>query len=323
MTNAIYINEPSKQITYGTAGDDYIYATSGIWFNLDGGAHIYGDYLYLSNPFSSTTVFDIKAQTIKSGKQTIAKMKNIEGLYLSNQGSDVIVDADKSGLFVFDTASGDDIYYAGVGNKVYEGNAGFDSILFDKSSKAITVNLTESPLNDLQQKITSGDSIYLITHVEKIGGSTKNDNITISTNGYLVDGFKGNDTITGGVNNDSIGGGAGRDILTGGEGGDVFIFAASGTSNIDTITDFQRGLDKIQMSPSVFGSLGLITSENIVNADRALDGNDFLIIKADSQGNATLFYDADGSGSRSNLLIVAKLMGVSALGVEDFWAPPI
>lgn len=323
MTNTISIDEPSKGITFGTNEDDLFNAFCNIWFNIDGGEDIYGDYLWLNNPLNNTLTFDIGAQTIKSGKQTIGKVKNIEKIYVFNQGSDIIIDKDNTNLIVIATGEGDDIYYAGAGNKIYEGSTGYDSILFDKASKALNINLTDSPLNDTMQMIYLGDFVYSISHVEKIGGSKKNDTITIATNGYVVDGFKGNDTITGGVNHDSIGGGAGKDILTGGEGNDVFIFAESGSANVDTISDFQRGSDKILLNTNIFSSLSFITDGNIVNGSKPLDVNDYLIIKADSKGILTVFYDADGSGTRSTAQAIVKLLGINQLNSEDFVNPPL
>jgi Ca2+-binding RTX toxin-like protein len=72
----------------------------------------------------------------------------------------------------------------------------------------------------------------------------------------------GNDSIVGGTGNDNLNGGAGADVLTGGAGADVltggteadtFVFLAIGDSTAaiggrDTITDFESGVDKIDLS---------------------------------------------------------------------------
>lgn len=65
-------------------------------------------------------------------------------------------------------------------------------------------------------------------------------------------GWAGNDRITGGNGNDLITGGAGKDLLTGGGEIDSFIFttttdSAKGTQR-DVITDFEQGVDKINLS---------------------------------------------------------------------------
>ncbi|NIJ22077.1 hypothetical protein FHS95_003788 [Sphingomonas naasensis] len=54
------------------------------------------------------------------------------------------------------------------------------------------------------------------------------------------------DSLTGGDGNDRLNGGAGHDLLTGGSGNDVFAFSDLG--GWDSITDFRRGQDKIDLS---------------------------------------------------------------------------
>ena len=58
-------------------------------------------------------------------------------------------------------------------------------------------------------------------------------------------GGSGADHLHGGNDADTLNGGAGKNILTGGAGADIFIFTAGNDQNI--ITDFQDGVDRIQM----------------------------------------------------------------------------
>jgi hypothetical protein len=69
--------------------------------------------------------------------------------------------------------------------------------------------------------------------------------------------------LNGGGGNDVLVGNAGNDTLTGGAGADHFLFnTALGTTNVDRITDFARGVDKIVLGDDVFTALtaGAFTS---------------------------------------------------------------
>lgn len=59
-------------------------------------------------------------------------------------------------------------------------------------------------------------------------------------------GFEGNDGLSGGDGNDLINGGLGDDALTGNKGNDTFVF--QGACGKDTITDFEKGKDRIDLS---------------------------------------------------------------------------
>ncbi|MBL4543940.1 MAG: hypothetical protein JKP97_19525, partial [Rhodobacteraceae bacterium] len=62
----------------------------------------------------------------------------------------------------------------------------------------------------------------------------------------------GNDTLRGGDGDDGVWGGIGNDLLTGGAGADRFVFAAG--DDADTITDFEDGIDKLDLSDFGFAS---------------------------------------------------------------------
>ncbi|MFM6244266.1 MAG: DUF4214 domain-containing protein [Dolichospermum sp.] len=96
-------------------------------------------------------------------------------------------------------------------------------------------------------------------------GGAGNDSLTGGT---------GNDTLTGGAGNDTLIGGAGSDNLTGGAGNDIFRYTALTDSNagtltgenltFDTITDFTKGQDKIDVTGLGFAS--------VFNAQAAVNG---------------------------------------------------
>ena len=73
-----------------------------------------------------------------------------------------------------------------------------------------------------------------------------------------LSGAGGSDGLYGYEGQDTLNGGAGNDSLTGGDGADVFVFnsALSATTNVDEITDFVHGTDKIRLENAIFVQLG-------------------------------------------------------------------
>ncbi|TFI57118.1 hypothetical protein E2493_16730, partial [Sphingomonas parva] len=111
--------------------------------------------------------------------------------------------------------AGNDILYGDGGNDLLDGGAGRDALYGG-----------------------SGDDVLL--------GGADNDTLDGGDGADRLDGGTGNDNVDGGAGNDTLDGGAGNDTLTGGAGKDVFLVDDLGGT--DTITDFVRGQDKIDLS---------------------------------------------------------------------------
>lgn len=156
-------------------------------------------------------------------------------------------------------------------------------------------------------------------------GSAKSD---FTTQGAPLTGTDGDNVITGssfdealyGLGGDDIlNGKAGNDRLTGGEGADRFVFdsALNASTNLDVITDFVSGTDKLLLSPGIFtklnGDKDLSDNFRAGKGVVALDANDYLLF--DTQ-TCTLYFDADASGKGAPVA-VCQLVGVTSLQSTD------
>lgn len=157
-----------------------------------------------------------------------------------------------------------------------------------------------------------------------VGGvftGNKSANVLTGTGGDdSLFGLAGNDKLNGGAGNDRLIGGAGNDVLTGGSGADVFRFdgVPNAKSNLDSITDFLSGTDRIELENAVFTKLAagsLAAASFVANAaPKAVDANDFILYNTTT---GTLYYDADGSGKGVAIPIVT-LVGHPDLSFTDF-----
>ena len=103
-----------------------------------------------------------------------------------------------------------------------------------------------------------------------INGTAGNDNLTGTPSNDTISGLRGNDILNGGGGNDilnggkgfdTLNGGLGNDILTGGAGNDVFVLGAG--FGIDTISDFTKGQDTVQLINGLnFGQLSISAGTN-------------------------------------------------------------
>jgi Ca2+-binding RTX toxin-like protein len=106
--------------------------------------------------------------------------------------------------------------------------------------------------------------------------------------------------LNGGEGNDTLKGLSGNDTLTGGFGADTFAFTTplNALRNVDTITDFVSGVDKIELASAIFKDIGFTGSPSthaFFHAGSTAQDEDDRILYDQSTG--ALSYDADGSGA--------------------------
>jgi Ca2+-binding RTX toxin-like protein len=185
---------------------------------------------------------------------------------------------------------GDDMLNGGAGADKLDGGNGTDTISYASSywgnpGSGVTVNLGTG-------KGSGGDAqgdTYI--SIENVTGSAHNDFIIGNAVDNVLSGGQGNDTLIGGGGQDKLYANGGHDILTGDGNGavaaDTFGIVVSGWhQGSATITDFQQGVDKIDLlgghghphaTLQDFGSDGVLawgyTDENGLHAN-ALDATD-------------------------------------------------
>jgi Ca2+-binding RTX toxin-like protein len=119
-----------------------------------------------------------------------------------------------------------------------------------------------------------------------------------------VYGDDGNDRLVGGRGIDQLHGGDGNDTLTGGPGGDRFFFdsALNPSTNVDRITDFMPGIDKIVLSEVDFSGIDTIGSHLTASCfhigRHATTASQHIIYDAHT---GFLFYDPDGNGAAAQI----------------------
>jgi Ca2+-binding RTX toxin-like protein len=194
-------------------------------------------------------------------------------------------------------------------------------------------------LNDHYYFKANGTVADLSNTLGNNGGTINNvvvDASGVTTNGLRFEGNANQQTFIGTSKADVFVGNGGNDTLTGGGGADKFVFGkvyeqvvtgsattvqtytntAFNLTGVDTITDFTRGTDKLELHLDQYSNLaGFNASMLRVNSTgTAQDANDYLVYNTTTK---TLSYDADGNGSGAKVDI-AILTGVNTLSTSDF-----
>ena len=136
---------------------------------------------------------------------------------------------------------------------------------------------------------------------DTIDGRGGSDTLLGEDGNDTILGSWGWDTIRGGAGDDTINGGPGQDTLSGGTGRDVFVFEEDKSSSTDVITDFESGIDRLDVGKLV--SLGALDA----NSDGLVD-HKFLT----NQGNGLLLDLSTAGGGK------VSLNNVDTLSINDF-----
>jgi len=154
--------------------------------------------------------------------------------------------------------------------------------------------------------------------VENATGGSGNDTITGNDAANFLLGRDGNDLLSGGAGNDTLAGGNGNDTLAGGAGNDSFVFDfASGSGNVERVSDFAIGVDVFVLPETVFAvfdTAGQLAAAGFEIGRHAKDGSDVIIY---NKHTGALYYDADGAGEATAVKI-AMVSGDPKLHASDF-----
>ncbi len=232
------------------------------------------------------------------------------------KGNDTLWGGLGADTFLLDT--GRDVLYGGGGNDTFHVSAG------DTVYEASGEGTADRVIAYSSFTLAAGQEIEILQAAEiatatpmELRGNAKANQIIGNASANRLFGALGDDTISGGGGSDTIIGGLGRDRLTGGAAADTFVLMP-GAKNADTITDFTRGTDKLQLSAAEFGAglaAGALGSAQFASnrSGNATTADHRLIYENDT---GRLFFDADGNGAGGKTLI-AILQGTPTLAAED------
>ena len=204
--------------------------------------------------------------------------------------------------------SGNDYIDGGVGADVMSGGMGDDTYIVDNSKDKVVEASNQG--NDTIITTLKKFSLAKMPNVENLTfDGIGNANLT---------GNKQNNIIVASDGDDYLEGKEGNDSLTGGAGEDAFVFNTKlSSTNVDTITDFESRVDWLSLNKKLFNKVAKsFTEDNLVYGDKAQDANDYLIFNTH---NNTLYYDADGSGSKSDavaIVVVGTMIEFGDIAIE-------
>lgn len=153
--------------------------------------------------------------------------------------------------------TGNDMIRAGGGNDTILAGAGDDSVSGGTGDDLIEGQSGQKRFwggqgNDRLFGGSGQDRLFGEAGQDVLQGAAAADILDGGDGDDLLFGGIGRDRLTGGSGNDRLNGGLGQDVLTGGAGADVFIFTSPATAGsgraADTITDFQTGVDRIDLA---------------------------------------------------------------------------
>lgn len=220
--------------------------------------------------------------------------------------------------------AGDDMYWISSASDVVVENAngGFDSVNIPVTIANYVVPANVEEVFYVYDGSADSDVLSGTAANDKLFGYGGNDVLQGMGGHDCLYGGDGDDALSGGTGNDILRGSAGTDTLTGGVGADQFVFyAALGATNVDRITDFAHGEDKIVLDDDIFTALspGNLTTAMFrkgAGVTTAATVDQRLILNTTT---GALYYDANGSAAGAAVQIaVVQGAGMTAMTAADF-----
>lgn len=309
MTTALTVNAAgavTDTITTGTADDTIVFTLSNTLVAADtvnGGAGT--DTISILNNENGALTATIDLDTVT----------NVEKVVVANANG-----GDTAGAENADTVG---ITFAAATTTTAQ-NIVVDGSVITDTNDVLTVTAASVVDTDYSFTISGGaaaDSLTGSAGADTISGGAGND-ATLAGGG-------GADTIDGGAGDDTLTGGAKGDTLTGGAGTDTFAYAVTGVTSTtdstsqatDTITDFDAGTDKIQVTLTLPNQANTVTYTDVGDAVSNSEGLALLSGTPGeyffNTGSGQLVMDVDGNGLIQSSDLIINMTGETGMDSGD------
>ena len=199
----------------------------------------------------------------------------------------------------------DNIIDGGAGIDTMRGGGGSDTYYVDAAGDVVT------------EANVAGTDLVLATASFTLSANVENLTL-LGTDNIDGTGNTSANTLVGNDGNNVLNGRQGNDVMTGNGGADQFVFNTGlGTTNVDIITDFTAGLDKIVLDDAVFrniGPLGTLANDAFNLGTTASDATDRVLYDT---ATGDLWYDRDGLNGTAAVKFAHVGAGLS-LQASDF-----
>jgi Ca2+-binding RTX toxin-like protein len=239
--------------------------------------------------------------------------------YLVGLGGDDILIGNADANSTLQGGTGNDWYYVSrTGDSLVEfAGEGNDRIL-TSVSYTLSAGQEIETLSAVDQNGTAAIDLIGNDFAQVIFGTNGANGMSGNGGADQLAGFGGEDVILGGDGDDQLNGGLGHDVLNGGNGADLFVFAdALGGGNVDTVSDFAPGADRIALDHNIFTGIatGPLSAGAFVVGNAALDADDRIIY---NQAAGQLWFDADGNGAGDPVLFATLANQPTTITASDF-----
>ena len=253
------------------------------------------DTVSFQSSTAGVTVNLSKGTATGEGTDTLRSFGNVIG---SNQNDTII------------GSNGDNVLDGRGGFDTMQGLGGNDTYIVDLSGDVVIEapgQGTDTVLASVDYTLGAGQSIEILKTTNP--GDVAPINLT---------GNELSQAIIGNAGPNFINGGGGNDMLTGLGGADTFVFntALNAKTDVDSITDFDPLVDKIQLDSSIFAELapGVLPDGAFFTGPAANSADQRIIY---NQSTGTLTYDSNGNAA-GGATVFANLTPGLALHATDF-----
>jgi Ca2+-binding RTX toxin-like protein len=267
---------PGDDVVFGDSGDDVVHVSAGQDVSYGGS----GTDLFDASDCGSGVTVDFIRNEVELADGTLQFIFGFENI-TGTAFDDTLIGSD--GANAIEGGSGDDLIRGRAGDDVLTGGAGNDQLVgadgddvLDGGGGAdrIAGGAGDDAMSggdgaDIMFGGAGGDQMDGGAGADRLKGNDGNDSLAGGLGNDRLEGNQGDDflrgqagddTILGGGGRDRINGGSGDDALTGGSAIDTFVFlqVPNGGGGTNTITDFQDGLDLLDISDYGYADAGQV-----------------------------------------------------------------